>query len=298
MFYRFKVGTLYRRRDVYRVIGIPEDTKGGNWDTGYSPYGDAWFIFCNIGIPGRTGHDYPNEWVGPYLLWYGKTSAALRHKSIQSMLDGSRQVYIFVRADQNAPFVFVGCGQPQAVKDTVPVTVLWSLAEPIQTPVVAQPFAHLVRESLEETVYKVTARQNETDESNNLQDARKRVLRYISQRRGQPGFRYTLLSAYEGKCSFTETTVADALEAAHIIPYRETQTNSPANGLLLRADIHTLFDLGRLAVKTENMSVVLSPQLRGSSYAQLDGRRLSLPREKQLRPDVDALDQHRSWAGL
>jgi hypothetical protein len=306
MFYPFTIGNLYRRRDVYRVIGIPEDTKGGNWDTGYARHHTDWFIFANVGVAGRTGHDYPNEWIGPDLLWYGKNNTTLHQPAIRSMLNGSGNVYIFMRADQNLPFVFVGCGTPQAIKDsypdpilgTVPVSVLWSLSVPQHAPVAVQPFSHLVRESVSEAIYSVRSHQAEEFDSINLPEARKRVLRTITQRQGQPGFRYTLLSAYEGKCCISATDVPEALEAAHIIPYRETQTNTPENGLLLRADIHTLFDLGHLAIDSHKMKVLISPRLHDSEYAQFAGQTLAIPREKLLRPDHEALNQHREWAGL
>ena len=298
MLYNFIVGNLYKRRDVYRKIGIPENTKGGNWDTGYARHNQDWFIFCNIGIPGRTGHDYDNQWVGPDLLWYGKTTASMYQPAIHSMLVCRGHVYIFVRSDQNAPFVFVGCGRPHAVQDTVPVTVLWSLTDPKQDTIATQPFATMVQESLQNTIYTVRSTQSDTFDSRNIEDARERIMTGIVRRQGQQGFRYTLLSAYEGRCCFTQTNVPEALEAAHIIPYRGSETNHPANGLLLRADIHTLFDLGRLAVDTSTMSVVLSPMLSDSDYAELAGRTLLIPREPLLRPNHVALDQHRAWTGL
>ncbi len=45
---KFEMGKQYRRRDIYRIIGISEDTKGGNWDTGYSSFGNDWFIFWGL----------------------------------------------------------------------------------------------------------------------------------------------------------------------------------------------------------------------------------------------------------
>lgn len=72
MLYHFQVGKQYTRRDICKIIGVPEDTKGGNWDTGYNQYNEDWFIFCNIGIPGRTGHNYNNLLIGDNLVWYGK----------------------------------------------------------------------------------------------------------------------------------------------------------------------------------------------------------------------------------
>ena len=129
--YKFELGKQYRRRDIYRVIGISEDTKGGNWDTGYSRYGDDWFIFCNIGVPGRTGHDYENVWQNEDLLWFGKTNTTLVQPAIQSMLKPKGNIYIFTRTDSSMPFTFAGCGSVKSHKDTTPVTILWKLSAPL-----------------------------------------------------------------------------------------------------------------------------------------------------------------------
>ena len=75
-----------------------------------------------------------------------------------------------------------------------------------------------------------------------IEDARTRVLSSIVRRRGQPLFRKRLLKAYDRRCAFTGCAVEALLEAAHIVPYRGSDTNHIANGLLLRADLHTLFE--------------------------------------------------------
>ena len=74
-------------------------------------------------------------------------------------------------------------------------------------------------------------------------DNRARVLRAIKERRGQASFRKKLIRRYGGKCVVSACDLRDVLEAAHIWPYRGTNDNHPSNGLLLRADLHTLFDL-------------------------------------------------------
>ncbi len=66
------------------------------------------------------------------------------------------------------------------------------------------------------------------------------VLGAIQSRRGQPEFRQRLLAAYEGRCAITGCNVAEALEAAHIVPYAADGTYATSNSLLMRADIHTL----------------------------------------------------------
>ena len=71
-------------------------------------------------------------------------------------------------------------------------------------------------------------------------------------------------------------------------------TNHPSNGLLLRSDIHTLFDMGRLTIDPETFEMLLSSELEGTTYTSLKGRRISLPELTSH----DALAQHRIWADL
>jgi hypothetical protein len=131
-----------------------------------------------------------------------------------------------------------------------------------------------------------------------VEDAREKTLRRINLRRGQPAFRNTLLQAYEGRCAVTGFDVANALEAAHIVPYQGEETNHPGNGLLLRADIHVLFDVNLIAVDTDSWTVVIAPRLQGTTYEYLAGQPLHLPDEPGLRPSVAALDEHRHAAGF
>lgn len=134
-------------------------------------------------------------------------------------------------------------------------------------------------------------------EPSNIIDGRQRVIGQIVRRRGQPEFRKKLLIAYEDRCAISNCDLVEALEAAHIVPYRGPETNDVRNGLLIRSDLHTLFDLGLIAVD-ESMSLVLSPKLQATSYSELTGRRLSLPKNPSLWPSPEALRYHRNWAGL
>jgi hypothetical protein len=125
-----------------------------------------------------------------------------------------------------------------------------------------------------------------------IEDGRQRVLRAIAQRQGQVAFRAQLLKAYDGRCALTSVEVPWVLEAAHIVPYRGRQTNHVTNGLLLRADLHVLFDLGLLRIDPKSLTVELDPSLHGTPYAELSGRMLRLPSSLEQRPNVGALAWH------
>lgn len=126
-----------------------------------------------------------------------------------------------------------------------------------------------------------------------VKDARKKISRMIAQRQGQLAFRNALLTAYGEKCAITGCPVLDVLEAAHIYPYRGSETNDVANGLLLRADVHILFDRGLIAIDVEEMTVLVAPSLQDSEYWTIHGQKLRLPQSAGQKPSLEALKMHR-----
>ncbi|SNR53076.1 HNH endonuclease [Hymenobacter mucosus] len=126
-----------------------------------------------------------------------------------------------------------------------------------------------------------------------VRDGREWVLATIVRRRGQAAFRASLIAAYSSTCPVTGCKVEALLEAAHIIPYLGTTTNHIQNGLPLRTDIHTLFDLQLLAIDPETLTVLLAPSLIGSEYGELAGRSIRLPAQAIHHPSRDALRAHR-----
>ncbi len=125
-----------------------------------------------------------------------------------------------------------------------------------------------------------------------ISTARETALRAIAIRRGQPEFRQKILSAYSGTCAVSGETTLGVLEAAHIVPYRGSDTNTIQNGLLLRADWHTLFDLGYWWID-DKFQIVVAEVLKGSYYYAQNGKLLHLPQKLDDHPSPDALKIHR-----
>jgi predicted restriction endonuclease len=123
-------------------------------------------------------------------------------------------------------------------------------------------------------------------------DGRVRKLRALVMRRGQKEFREALLDAYAGRCAITQCDATAVLEAAHIVPYAGEHTHRQDNGLLLRSDIHTLFDLGLLWIDPASMCVEVAEQLLVTEYAGLRGRALRLPSNLAWHPHRDHLQHH------
>lgn len=119
----------------------------------------------------------------------------------------------------------------------------------------------------------------------------------IRPRLGQGAFRVEVTDAYSRRCAITGERTLPALEAGHIRPYSKAGPHDIRNGLLLRSDLHNLFDLGYLTV-TFDYRVEVSRRIReefenGRDYYALQGRSLSvLPANEPDRPGKEFLEWH------
>lgn len=140
----FKVGELYLRSKVAEIVGDMNYAGGGSWDTGYIKYNGEFLIFCNIGVAGRTGHDYDNRWHDGRLFWLAKNGTRLDQPQIQELLSGKMPVHIFWRGKDRSPFTYAGLAVAEAAEDTSPVQVTWLLDgnAATGTNVIGQPIWH------------------------------------------------------------------------------------------------------------------------------------------------------------
>lgn len=118
----------------------------------------------------------------------------------------------------------------------------------------------------------------------------------VRPRLGQGGFRVAVTDAYGRACAVTGEHSLPALEAAHIKPFAKDGPHVTSNGLLLRSDLHRLFDTGYVTV-TPEYHLEVSRRLKedfdnGKSYYPLHGQVVSVPRRPADRPDAGLLAWH------
>ena len=111
-------------------------------------------------------------------------------------------------------------------------------------------------------------------------------------RKGQSEFRRLLLQAYNHRCAITGEPQEKVLEATHIEPYVNKDSNHVQNGILMRVDMHRLFDAGLLAIDS-SFRLLVSSRLRGSKYVGLGGQKLLIPKRVSDRPSTLAITWHR-----
>jgi len=120
--------------------------------------------------------------------------------------------------------------------------------------------------------------------------------RSVAPRLGQGTFRVSVTDAYERACAITTEHSLPALEAAHIRSFAQEGPHEVANGILLRADLHRLFDKGYITV-TPDHRLEVSSRLKadysnGRSYYPLSGHSLRLPTSPKDQPAAEFLSWH------
>jgi putative restriction endonuclease len=118
----------------------------------------------------------------------------------------------------------------------------------------------------------------------------------IAARLGQGAFRVAVTEAYGRQCAVSDGKVLPALDAAHIKPYGEGGVHAKSNGILLRKDIHSVFDAGYVTVD-DKYRFVVSDKIKtvfnnGEEYLRLHGKILRLPKQRMDWPDAELLRWH------
>jgi len=121
----FTPGRKYSRPDVKELAGLPRGTKGGVWDTGVVEHQGEFLIFANVGIPGRTGHDYGNSWENGLLRWYHKAGSHRSWPSVSRLLEKEQTVHVFWRNSAGPYFEYAGQAEAVKVSNTTPVEIIW-----------------------------------------------------------------------------------------------------------------------------------------------------------------------------
>jgi hypothetical protein len=112
------------------------------------------------------------------------------------------------------------------------------------------------------------------DDAVAIADAAENRFRQVEDRPRQAAFRATLIDMYGGRCLLSGSRTPEVLEAAHVVPFSENVPgrDDALNGLLLRADLHKLFDAYLLTIEPEKKAVVVSASLADTGYWKLSGR--------------------------
>ena len=114
-------------------------------------------------------------------------------------------------------------------------------------------------------------------------------------RQGQQNFRIKVLSAYSNRCCVTNSDLIESIEANHIEPYRNIDSNNINNGIPLRADIHKLWTQGLLGID-KNYKIILHDKAKNSlTYKDFNGIKIKIPINSNYHPNKISLQ---NWCNI
>jgi len=119
----------------------------------------------------------------------------------------------------------------------------------------------------------------------------------VAPRLGQASFRVLVTETYRYRCAISSERTLPVLQAAHIRPYAEGGPHELSNGLLLRSDLHTLFDQHYLTIEPNKKTLIVSRRIReqfenGRDYYALNNRPLAQPADALALPSTENLAYH------
>ena len=139
-----KVGSNYKKTNIYEIFDVPQRQRGGKWNNGYCEHNEDWFLFANVNQAGEgysnddelNLYDYNNRFENDNFIWESISSAKQDWGSI-TKLRGS-QPYIFVRRPKTLKneWEYIGQGSCIGTRGEMPVEFTWSF------------FSNIVLESL------------------------------------------------------------------------------------------------------------------------------------------------------
>jgi hypothetical protein len=240
-----------------------------------------------------TGARYPappgqlrvGSWAEAYAAFYGRLGAGRDLRSFADSLKNARDLY-----DSHLALGRVGWREPAVTGSVGPPQRLTIAADDV-----LREWSSQSDEKLWESVRLMLDSQEMSlavdpvgawNEAADDPDLRQQIARRT--RRGQRALRIRLLRAYGSRCCVSGEGPDSVLEAAHLRPHALSGLNRSTNAVLLRADLHCLFDDGLLAIHPVTLAVELHSSLVGTSYWDMRGRRVR-DRLDGLAPDREGL---------
>lgn len=294
------VGNEYSRVEMAEAGGVapPIGSRDPHWSNGLVRFSNATLLLVTLE---KDDGGYDDRFEGEQFHWQSQYRQSRTSRALVDIKNGSVSALLFARIFAKGgktaePFHYLGEVSLKSMEGDQPVDCVFDVKHSFQAR--SQSIDQILgwrplepADELGAALFQAREESEQEAAALNGQDRRAKELRAIFVRRGQRAFRRKLLKAYGKTCAVTGCKITELLEAAHISPYRGAHTNKVSNGLLLRADIHTLFDLGLLWID-EALTVQVAKSASGVPYDTLQGVQLTTPGAAGDKPSARSLADH------
>ena len=129
----FEINRVYRKSDIYKIFNVPKVQQGGKWRNGYCEHNNEFFIFANIGIPGKTDageYDYKNKINdNDEMEWEAQNGSKLSWPTVQKLKKSNPYIFVRYKDFRSGIYKFIGVGDCMETKDTSPVYFKWRICD-------------------------------------------------------------------------------------------------------------------------------------------------------------------------
>lgn len=199
-----------------------------------------------------------------------RISEVSKERIVIQRLNGGKDAYLSKVSVSNALNKLKKFGsltRPELISDVVRQTSLVYLHPSVEwNPKTKRIYWSSSTQSFSEIELKV---QNAND------DELERIYALVLRRLNQGKFKKNMLKLYGSKCAISESTVTELLEAAHLHSYADSGDNSNSNGILLRVDLHRLFDGNLLRIEPDTLKVHVDKSLKNTEYHIFHGKKIA-----------------------
>jgi hypothetical protein len=129
----FEINRVYRKSDIYKIFNVPKVQQGGKWRNGYCEHNNEFFIFANIGIPGKTDageYDYKNKINdNDEMEWEAQNGSKLSWPTVQKLKKSNPYIFVRYKDFRSGIYKFIGVGDCMETMDTSPVYFKWRICD-------------------------------------------------------------------------------------------------------------------------------------------------------------------------
>ena len=280
----FKPGDPYSRSELRDYLESGHTQQGILWSTGDPPLRPDEIILTTGGRHGKAAGYGDHELEPGVWVYYGQGTTGdhdPERKANKLLVDGANRLLLFTTHEPSAQQARKqGNHKKSYIFEGVFQSVSWSFYTPGEGPRKGNKLLRCV-----------LVRGNPATESGaSKQDKLKKVDSLLNQipndpeswelvrrraRKFSTPFREAIMDEYDGMCAITGEVTKAVLEAAHVIPHSEGGDNDRGNGILLRSDLHNLFDAGLLKIDSETLSIKINQKgVSSERYTSLEGTKL------------------------
>jgi len=294
----FEPGQEYFREELAKFVGFGGGQTGILYSTGQPPKMPGYVIVTSGGRHGkRVGYEDGPSADGTW-IYFGQGREGNQDRNVKAnshLLDHTSVKLLFTTREPTAQEKRQRGNNKKTYRYEGAYSLLdWDWFEPTEG---ARRGDKLVRTVLK-PVDSLPAVPVPLGEENRLpqlravpdDDAGDRQAVARSTRRGQAQFRKNMFILYDGRCAVTGTAVDTVLHAAHVWDHADSGINQNENGILVRADIHELFDDGLLRIVPGTLQLEVDESIIKTIYGKYHGRTLA-PRTDGTRPSAEYLQE-------